>query len=233
MVKPIHRQSIMKILLIEDDGQLALITKKKLQSVHLLVDHAFTGEEGLRLAKLGYYDVVLVDLLLDIALNGLEVVRLIRKFDHSIPILVLTGLQDIETKVSAFSAGADDFLSKPFHFQELVARITRLYKRINRPYLTRLHYRELQYDVERRCVSLGTQKIFLKNKESRLMEYFFQNPERALSRSEIINAVWHVGSDETSNVVEVAIRQLRQKVDRNLGIKLIHTVHGVGYRLAL
>lgn len=223
----------MKILLIEDDKELGLLVKRRLQPFHMYVDNAYTGEEGLRLVKLGYYDVILVDLLLNIALNGLEVVRHIRKVDRGIPIIVVTGLQDIETKVSTFTAGADDFVSKPFHFQELVARITRLYRRINRPYITQVDYRNISYDLEKRCLRIGEQKVFLKNKEGRLMAYFFQNPERALTRSELIHAVWNLGADDTSNVVDVSVRQLRQKIDRTLGIKLIHTVHGVGYRLAL
>lgn len=223
----------MKILLIEDDSEMTQLIKTRLRAFHMHVDIAHTGEEGVRLMKFGYYDAILVDLLLNVALNGLEVVRLLRKLDKSIPLLVVTALQDIETKVSAFTAGADDFIAKPFHFHELAARIHRLCKRINRPYLTQVCYRDITYDIEKRCVKFQEKKAFLKNKESTLFEYFLQHPERTLSRLELINSVWHMAVEENSNVVDVSIRKLRQKIDQAIGIKLIHTVHGVGYRLAL
>ncbi|MBI4835706.1 MAG: response regulator transcription factor [Candidatus Abawacabacteria bacterium] len=223
----------MKILFIEDDKELALLTKNHLGAFQMHVDIAYTGEEGVRLVKTGYYDVVLVDLLLNIALNGLEVIRHIRKVDKSIPLITVTALQDIETKVSTFAAGADDYIIKPFHFQELAARVHRLYRRINRPYLTQVSYRGLTYDVERRCIHFDKQKVFLKNKEATLFEYFLHHPERTLSRNELINSVWHTSVNESSNVVDVSVRKLRQKVDENLGLKLIHTVHGMGYRFAL
>lgn len=224
---------IMKILLIEDDYDMSQLMKTKLRQFHMHLDVAHTGEEGIRLIKMGYYDAVLIDLLLNVALNGLEVVRLIRKLDKSIPLLAVTALQDIETKISTFTAGADDFIAKPFHFHELVARIHRLCKRINRPYLTEVSYRGLTYDIEKRCVKFAEKKAYLKSKESSLFEYFLQHPERTLSRLELINSVWHMAVEENSNVVDVSVRKLRQKIDHTIGLKLIHTVHGVGYRFAL
>jgi DNA-binding response OmpR family regulator len=159
---------IMKILLIEDDKEVALLIKHSLAALHMQVDIVYTGEEAIRLIKLGYYDVILVDLLLNIALNGLEVVRLIRKLDKNIPLIAVTALQDIETKVSTFQAGVDDYVTKPFHFQELAARVQRLCKRISRPYVTKLCYRGITYDIEKRSVVFQQHKIFLKNKEGNL-----------------------------------------------------------------
>lgn len=223
----------MKILLIEDNIELAHLVKGKLTQFRMHADLAHTGEEGLRMSKLAYYDVILVDLLLDIALNGLQIIRLIRKFDSTIPIIVVSGLTDIETKITSFDAGADDYLPKPIDFNELAARITRLYYRISRPYINQVCYRGITYDVQKRCVQFENQKIHLKNKESMLFEYLIHHPDRIISRQELIASVWHLNMDPETNIVDVSVRSLREKVDRIIGRKLIHSIYGVGYRFSL
>lgn len=223
----------MKILLIEDNKELAQIVKRQLAVSHINVDAVYSGEEGLRLAKTAYYDVIVTDLLLDIALNGLEVIRLIRKFDRYIPIIVISALQDLETKMRSFELGVDDYLIKPFHLDELAVRLRRLYQRSNRPFVTQVAYRGLIYDVEKKCVQYKEQKVFLKNKEASLFEYMINHNERPLSRDELLSSVWHLTQEPTSNVVDAAVKKLRQKVDKPLGIKYIRTVHGVGYRFGL
>ncbi len=223
----------MKVLLIEDNIELAHLVKGKLAQFRMYVDLAHTGEEGLRMSKVAYYDVVIVDLLLDIALNGLEVIRLIRKSDTTIPIIVVSGLSDIETKITSFAAGADDYLAKPVDFNELAARIMRLYYRISRPYINQVCYRGITYDVEKRCVHFEEQKVHLKNKESMLFEYLIHHPDRVISRQELIASVWHLNMDPDTNIVDVSVRNLREKVDRLVGRKLIHSIYGVGYRFAL
>jgi len=223
----------MKILLIEDNIELAYLVKGKLAQFRMHVDMAHTGEEGLRMSKLAYYDIVIVDLLLDIVLNGLELIRLIRKFDTTIPIIVISGLQDVETKLAGFHAGADDYLPKPLDFNELSARIIRLYSRINRPYFNQVCYRGITYDVQKRCVSFEERKVYLKNKESMLFEYFIQHPNRIISRQELIASVWHLNMNPDTNIVDVSVRNLRQRIDRQLGRKTIHSIYGEGYRFTV
>ncbi len=223
----------MKILLIEDNIELAHLVKSKLLQFRLRVELAHTGEEGLRMSKIAYYDIVIVDLLLDIALNGLELIRLIRRFDTTVPIIVMSGLQDVETKLASFDAGADDYLPKPLDFNELAARIMRLYFRINRPYINQICYRGITYDVQKRCVSFQHHKVYLKNKESMLFEYLIHHPDRVISRQELIAAVWHLNMNPDTNIVDVSIRSLRQKIDHPIGRKIIHSVYGTGYRFAL
>lgn len=223
----------MKVLLTEDNIELAHLVKGKLAQFHMHVDVAHTGEEGLRMSKIAYYDIVIVDLLLDIALNGLELIRLIRKFDTTIPIIVTSALQDVETKLASFDAGADDYLSKPLDFNELAARIMRLYFRINRPYINQVCYQGITYDVQKRCVTFQNHKIYLKNKESMLFEYLIHHPDRIISRQELIAAVWHLNMSPDTNIVDVSIRSLRQKIDRPVGRKIIHSIYGAGYRFAL
>lgn len=223
----------MKIVLIEDNKELAQIVKRQLAAFQMTVDIAYTGEEGLRLAKMAYYDAIVTDLLLDIALSGLDVIRLIRKFDRYVPIVVISALQDLETKIRAFDLGIDDYMSKPFHMDELVARLKRLFQRSNRPFITQIAYRGLTYDVGRKCIQYKEQKIFLKNKEATLFEYMINHTERPLSRDELLTSVWHLNQEPSSNIVDVAVKKLRQKVDKPLGTKYIRTIHGVGYRFGL
>lgn len=223
----------MKILLIEDNKELAQIVKRQLASFQVNVDTAYNGEEGIRLARTAYYDLIVTDLLLDIALSGLDVIRLIRKFDRYVPIVVISALQDIETKISAFGAGVDDYILKPFHIDEVAVRLRRLYQRSNRPFVTQLAYRGLTYDVDKKCIQYKEQKIFLKNKEAALFEYMMNHTERPLSRDELVTSVWHLNQEPNSNVVDVAVKKLRQKIDKQLGISYITTLHGVGYRFGL
>lgn len=224
---------LMKILLIEDNKELAQIVKRQLAPLHINVDIAYSGEEGIRLAKTAYYEVIVTDLLLDIALSGLDVIRLIRKFDRHVPIIVESALQDLETKISAFSACVDDYIVKPFHIDELAVRIRRHAQRANRPFVTQLAYRGLVYDVDKKCVCYQDRKIFLKNKEAALFEYMINHTERPLSRDELITSVWHLNQDPNSNIVDVAVKKLRQKIDKPLGIRYIKTLHGIGYRFGL
>ncbi len=223
----------MKILLIEDNKELAQIVKRQLAPFRVNIDNAYTGEEGIRLARTAYYDVIVTDLLLDIALSGLDVIRLIRKFDRYVPIVVISALHDLETKMSAFEAGVDDYILKPFHIDEVAVRIRRLYQRSNRPFVTQLAYRGLTYDVAKKCIQYKEQKIFLKNKEASLFEYMMNHTERPLSRDELVTSVWHLNQEPNSNVVDVAVKKLRQKVDKQLGTHYITTLHGVGYRFGL
>ncbi|MBP6085022.1 response regulator transcription factor [Candidatus Gracilibacteria bacterium] len=223
----------MKVLLIEDNKELVQIVKRHCQLLHIAVDGTYTGEDGLRLVRTAFYDVVIVDLLLDIALNGLDVVRQIRKFDHYIPIVVWSGLTDIETKLAIFQAGADDFVAKPGHLDEVVARLKRLCQRSNRPFITQVAYHGMVYDVTKRCLSYKEQKLYFKQKEAHLLEYMMHHHERPLSRAELIAAVWHLTDEPKSNVVDVTVRKLRLQLVKQLGVKCIHTVHGRGYRFGL
>lgn len=221
----------MRILVIEDDADLAQFIWKGLKEERYAVDVAGDGEEGLDLALANPYDLLIVDIMLP-KLDGLTVCRRLRTAGNTVPVLLMTARNTVEDKISGFDTGADQFLTKPFAFAELLARIRALLRRGSvQPELTHLKVADLELDLVSRRVRRGGKEIVLTNKEFALLEYLLRNRNRVLTRTSIIDHVWGLTHDPMTNIVDVHIRALRTKIDRHVSPSLIATVRGVGYML--
>jgi heavy metal response regulator len=221
----------MRILVIEDDHRVASFIRRGLSADKLLVDVAADGQAGLELALLKDYGLIILDLMLP-GLSGQEVLDSVRKSNRSIPVLVLTARGAVRDKVELFEKGCDDYLTKPFAFAELQARVKALLRRGKTERLDTLQVADLRVDFNRRLVTRSNKKIDLTLKEYALLEYLIRNAGQVLSRSMIVDHVWDQSFDSFTNVVDVYIRYLRNKVDQGFEPKLIHTVRGVGYVLS-
>jgi two-component system, OmpR family, copper resistance phosphate regulon response regulator CusR len=221
-----------KILLIEDEIKTAQSLKKGLEEYHYEVDLAYDGDEGLKLVMVKSYHLIISDIIMP-NLTGVEFCIKLREKGNSVPLLLLTALGTINDKVIGFEAGADDYLVKPFEFKELLVRVRALVKRstIIRDEKNRLHFSDLELDLESRSVYRGDETIELTAREFALMEYLIRNPERIISKKEIAEKVWDITFDTGTNVIEVYVNYLRNKIDKNFSNKLIHTAHGMGYIL--
>ena len=221
----------MRILVIEDDADLAQFICKGLKEERYAVDLAADGVEGLELALANPYDLLIVDIMLP-KLDGFTVCRRLRAAGNPVPVLLMTARDTVEDKVSGFDVGADQFLTKPFAFAELLARIRALLRRGNpQSELTHLKVADLKLDLASRRVWRGGKEIVLTNKEFALLEYLLRNQNRVLTRTSIIDHVWGLSHDPMTNIVDVHIRSLRSKIDGNASPSLITTVRGVGYML--
>ena len=220
----------MRILVIEDDADLAQFIRKALNEERYAVDLASDGEEGLQFAMGIPYDLLIVDIMLP-KLDGLTVCRRLRAAGNNVPVLLVTARNAVEDKVSGFDTGADQFLTKPFAFPELLARIRNLLRRGSPQDVTHLKVADLDLDVVSRRVWRAGKEIVLTNKEFALLEYLLRNRNRVLTRTSIIDHVWGLTHDPMTNIVDVHIRALRAKINRNGSPSLITTVRGVGYML--
>ena len=220
----------MRILVVEDEKKVASFIKKGLEEEGYAVDLAADGQEGLVLALDGVHDLIVLDLNLP-KLDGLEVLQQLRKAKIKAPVLLLTIRAMIEDKVLGLDAGADDYLTKPFSFQELLARIRALFRRRQEAEPAMLQLADLTLDPARRLVRRGTEKIDLSTKEFALLDYFMRNPGRVLTRTMIAEHVWDYDFDTETNVIDVYVNFLRKKIDTDRAIKLIHTIRGVGYMM--
>ncbi len=219
----------MRVLVIEDDVKVADFIRRGFQQENHAVDVASDGEEGAYQATNHEYDVVILDLMLP-RLSGMEVLRRIREKKPATRVLILTAKGAMEDRVKGLDSGADDYLVKPFAFAELTARIRALLRRgIQED--TRLRVADLEMDTATRLVARGGQPIELKPKEFALLEFLLRNANRPVTRTMIIQHVWDIHFDAVSNVVDVHINSLRNKIDRDFSFPLIHTVRGVGYVL--
>jgi heavy metal response regulator len=218
----------MKILIVEDEKKVASFVKKGLQEEGYAVDLASNGEDGLRLATENPYDLVILDIYMP-KLDGLTVLRRLREGRVRTPVLLLTVRATIEDKVLGLDSGADDYLTKPFAFQELLARTRALLRRHTESGANVLQVADLSLDPSRRVVTRGSRRIDLSLKEFALLEYLMRNVGRVLTRTMIIEHVWNYDFDNETNVVDVYVNYLRKKVDAGYERKLIHTVRGVGY----
>jgi DNA-binding response OmpR family regulator len=224
-------EAIMRILLVEDDTNLAQFILKGLREEGYAVDSAADGEEGLHLAFTNPYDLIILDIMLP-KLDGLTVCRNLRTSGKMTPVLLLTARNAIEDKVSGFDTGADQFLTKPFAFAELLARVRSLLRRGGAQQPTRLIAGDLHLDPASRRVSRAGKDIVLTNKEYALLEFLLRNKDRVLTRTAIIDHVWDISYDPMTNIVDAHIRALRAKIDREFSPPLIVTVRGAGYMLA-
>jgi DNA-binding response OmpR family regulator len=224
----------MKILVVEDEKKVAAFIKSGLEQHQYEVDLAEDGISGENLATTKDYDIVLLDLMIPY-INGIDLCKRIRSRRPALPILMLTALGTTKDKVAGFDAGADDYLVKPFEFDELLARIRALTKRMNAlaPALeqTQLEVGDLILDLHRKVAQRGNKKIALTAKEFELLEYFMRNRGRVISKPELAERVWDITFDTGTNVVEVYINILRKKIDRDFSPKLLHTRIGLGYIL--
>ena len=220
----------MKILLVEDEPKVAAFLHQGLTEQQYVVDLAPDGLVGLRMALANSYDLLILDTLLP-SLNGLEVCRQVRAQNTAVPILMLTALGETDDKIRGLDAGADDYLVKPFAFQELLARIRALARRRQETPGTGavLRLADLTLDPDRKLVQRAGQAIQLTAREFALLEYLLRNQGRVISRVDILEHVWETSFDTGSNVIDVYINFLRKKVDKDFSPKLIHTLVGMGY----
>lgn len=223
----------MKVLIIEDEPKTAQALCAYLEEECLAkVDCFFDGDSGKSAALQCCYDVILTDIVLP-KLNGIDLCSQLREAGVRTPILILSALHQPEEKVAGLNAGADDYLSKPFHFKELVARIQALVRRSGQPQplASRLQFEDLTVDLATLEVWRAQQKIVLTPREFALLEYFLRNPNRVIPKMEILENVWGLNEGINTNVVEVYLNYIRNKVDKGFSKKLLHTHFGVGYIL--
>jgi len=220
----------MKILVVEDEKRVAQFIQKGLKEEGHAVDCAYDGEEGGFLAEVNEYDLVILDLMLP-KKNGVAVCREIRERGVATPVLMLTALDSVEDKVRGLDAGADDYLTKPFAFEELLARVRALLRRSSESKAPVLKIADLELDPMSRRVTRSEQAIRLTTKEYALLEYMMRNPDRVLTRTRIGEHVWDMNFDPESNVIDVYVSHLRNKVDKGFEPPLIHTLRGQGYIL--
>lgn len=221
----------MKILYVEDDATAREYIRKGLREQGHVVDAAPEGRRGLEQALGGSYDLLILDVMLP-GLDGFEVIRAVRDAGLKVPVLFLSARGEVGDRVRGLNLGADDYLSKPFAFAELLARVEAIGRRHNpEPDDGVLRVADLALDLKRHAVSRGGEDVQLTGKEFTLLEYLMRNQGHVLSRTMIIEKVWGYSFDSYSNVIDVHIAHLRKKIDRNPARKILHTVKGVGYIL--
>jgi DNA-binding response OmpR family regulator len=220
----------MRILVVEDDKPVASFVKKGLESEQYAVDLAWDGEGAETLVGEANFDLVILDLLLP-KVDGLEVLKYIRSRKPSPMVLILSGRSRVEDRVKGLDLGADDYMTKPFSFSELAARVRALLRRSPNPVDIVLRVEDLELDRAERIVKRTGRRIDLTPREFALLEYLMRNAGRCVTRAMIIEHVWNFSFDTMTNVVDVYINYVRKKVDQDFEIKLIHTVRNVGYKL--
>jgi two-component system OmpR family response regulator len=221
----------MRILVIEDDAVAANYLVKGLNECGHVVDHAGDGERGLEMARSSEYDVMVVDRMLP-RLDGLKVIEELRKEENHTPVLVLSALGEVDQRVEGLKAGGDDYLTKPYAFAELLARVDALARRRNPDTVqTKLTVGDLEMDLLARTVTRAGQNISLQPREFRLLEFLMKHAGQVVTRTMLLEKVWDYHFDPQTNVIDVHISRLRSKIDKDFDRPLLHTVRGAGYRL--
>ena len=221
----------MRILIIEDDKKISSFVAKGLREANFAVDEADDGEMGLKLATSESYDAAVIDVMLP-KLDGLSIIEHLRQQGNRTPVIVLSAKRSVEDRVRGLQSGSDDYLTKPFSFAELLARVYALMRRAGEgAEPTRLVIGELTLDLLAREVFRSGKKIELQPKEFGLLEYLMRNAGRVLPKTMILQHVWGYDFDPQTNVVDVLVSRLRNKIDREFELKLIHTYRGAGYAL--
>ncbi len=220
----------MRILLVEDDRKVASFIRKGLTEEGYAVDVIHDGENGLAMGLDRLHDIIVLDVMLP-QKPGFQVLRELRQAKVTTPVLLLTARDAVEDKVQGLDAGADDYLTKPFAFAELLARVRALLRRAKAAQTPVLQVADLTLDPAARTVKRGQEAIPLTNREFALLEYFLRNPGRVLTRTMIAEHIWDYSFDAGTNVIDVYVNYLRKKIDAGRESKLIHTVRGVGYVL--
>lgn len=222
----------MKILLVEDEIKVSNFIKKGLEEQMLSVDVAYDGVTGLSMIRQNTYDIIILDVVLP-GMNGFEVCKRIRKIESAIPILMLTALGTLHDKVNGLDSGADDYLTKPFHFKELLARLRALSRRNNpeQTFKKIIKVGDLEINLDSKGVKKAGKELSLTAREFRLLVLLARNKGRVLSRAEIAEKIWEQSFESGSNVIDVYVNYLRKKIDSGTDKKLIHTIIGMGYVL--
>jgi DNA-binding response OmpR family regulator len=220
----------MRVLVIEDEQKMADLIKRGLEEEGIEVETANDGDRGFEAGKSENIDLIILDLALP-GRNGLDIARDWRQLSIKTPILIVTAMDSTEAKVKGLDTGADDYITKPFAFAELLARIRALQRRTSAEDTTKLQLGDLTLNLINRRVSRAGNEVQLTNKEFALLEFFMRHPDEILSREVLSEKVWEETFDTLTNVIDVYINYLRNKIDRQYEPKLIHTVRGVGYML--
>ena len=219
----------MRVLVVEDDEKIASFVIKGLKQNGYAVDHAADGEQGLDLATAIEYDLVILDLMLP-KLDGLSVLRRLRQEKIRIPVLILSARANVDDRVRGLQAGSDDYLTKPFAFSELLARVQALIRRASQTVeQTQLSVADLSMNLITREVARDGQRIELHPREYSLLEFLLRHAGRPVTKTMILEHIWDFHFDPQTNVVDVLIHRLRAKIDKNFPVKLIQTIRGVGY----
>lgn len=218
------------ILIVEDEQRLAEILKKQLEETGFNAEIAPDGYVGRQLIESGSFNLIILDINLPV-INGIDLCREIRKTDRRIPIIMLTAFGTSENKITGFDAGADDYVVKPFEFKELLARINVFLRRVdeNQEAEPALQIADLSMNLETKSVIRAGKRIELTAKESLLLETFLRNKGKLLTREFIIEKVWGIDFDPSTNIIDVYVNYLRKKIDKDFDLKLIHTRHGFGF----
>jgi two-component system OmpR family response regulator len=219
-----------RVLVVEDEVELLSLIRKGLREEGLLADVAIKGEDAIWMAAATAYDVIVLDVMLP-GIDGFETCRRLREQDVRTPILMLTARDAVEDRIEGLDTGADDYMSKPFDFGELLARLRALARRGPPERGTALRVGDLELEPATRMVRRGDQVISLSVKEFQLLEVFMRHAGEVLSRYQLLEGAWDMGYEHRSNVIDVYVRYLREKIDRPFGVETLETVRGAGYRL--
>lgn len=223
----------MRVLLIEDDQTVRNFVAKGLSEAGHLVEQAADGKKGLSLACQDKFDVIILDRMLPGGVEGLHILETLRREGNLTPVLLLSALADVDEKVAGLKAGGDDYVSKPFSFSELQARLEALFRRNRNEAqpLTKLTVGDLEIDLLSRSVRRGGQKIDLQPREFRLLEFLMRHTGQVVTRTMLLEGVWDYHFDPQTNVIDVHISRLRQKIDKPFDRPLVHTIRNAGYML--
>ncbi|MCU7513353.1 MAG: response regulator transcription factor [Ignavibacteria bacterium] len=220
----------MKVLLVEDEKKVASFIRKGLEEEYYTVDTAFDGRQGRELALSQEYDLIILDIMLPY-INGIMLLEEIRRSRISTPVLLLTARQSVENKVEGLDAGADDYLTKPFAFEELLARIRALLRRKETEKSLSLKAGDLTLDLQTHCVKRNGVEISLTPKEYAVLEFLLRNKNKVISRTRLSEHVYDYHFDTDTNVIDVYINKLRNKIDKDFEKQLLYTIRGVGYSI--
>ena len=221
----------MRILIVEDDSKIASFIMKGLKETGFAVDHADNGEDGLLLAKQGVYDAAVIDIMLP-RMDGISLIEELRRGKINLPVVILSARRSVEDRVKGLESGGDDYVTKPFAFSELLARLQALIRRSsNKAEPSHLTVGDISMDLIAREVIRDGRRIDLQQKEFSLLEYLMRNAGRAVSKNMIMEHVWDYSYEPQTNVVDVLVCRLRNKLDQDFEERVIHTIRGVGYVL--
>lgn len=223
----------MRILLVEDDLTVRTFVLKGLREAGYVVDDVDNGKDGLFLAVSEHYDVIILDRMLPGGIDGLRILETLRSQQNATPVLLLSALADVDDRVAGLKAGGDDYVTKPFAFSELMARVEALARRGRSELVpqTRLVVADLEMDLLARTVKRGSEKIDLQPREFRLLEFLVRHADQVVTRTMLLERVWDYHFDPQTNVIDVHVSRLRQKVDKPFARQLIHTIRNAGYIL--
>ncbi len=220
----------MRVLVVEDQDRIASFIEKGLKEQGFVVDLVHDGDDGYALATTEPYDAIVLDIMLP-GRDGLSILKNLRKKGSSVPVLLLTARSELDERLEGLNLGADDYMTKPFYIEELIARLHTIVRRASGEATHALKVEDLLMDLVSRVVKRGDEEIQLSMREFSLLEFLMRSPGRVLSRMQICEHVWNYTFDPDTNLVDVYIQRLRKKIDKEFPTKLIETVRGVGYRI--